>query len=138
MALCNVGDPLVGVSIVRRLEFDTRTHSLAGHVGGAAAGRMYTPFRERYEELCRTNQVTYSVVSCSTVIAYHVLNGGWVVPECRYSNTTSRHQGIVRTAIQGRAMYTPDSAPAKPEAAAWPPVTDHLARVHGLAQAAQS
>ena len=43
----------------------------------------------------------YLVFSYETPIAWYVPDTGWVMPEVRYSQTTSVHQGRVRHAIQG-------------------------------------
>ncbi len=41
----------------------------------------------------------YVVYSYRTPIAWYVPNVGWVMPDVKYSVTTSRHQSKVRTAI---------------------------------------
>lgn len=41
----------------------------------------------------------YAVLSYNTIIAWCGRNG-WVVPKVRYTNTTSRHQHIVRVAVE--------------------------------------
>ena len=41
----------------------------------------------------------YVVYSYSTPIAWHVPGMGWVMPDTKYSVTTSRHQSKVATAI---------------------------------------
>lgn len=40
----------------------------------------------------------YAVLSYNTIIAW-CGRSGWVIPKVRYTNTTSRHQGIVRNAV---------------------------------------
>lgn len=41
----------------------------------------------------------YAVFSYATPIAWHVPEFGWVMPETRYSLTTTRHQSTVRYAL---------------------------------------
>ncbi len=41
----------------------------------------------------------YVVYSYRTPIAWYVPSVGWVMPDTRYSVTTSKHQGKIRTAI---------------------------------------
>jgi len=41
----------------------------------------------------------YAVYSYATPIAWHVPDFGWVMPETRYSLTTTRHQSTVRYAL---------------------------------------
>lgn len=45
------------------------------------------------------NGAVYAVMSYNTPIAWYCPVMGWVVPDARYSRTTSRHQGIVRLAL---------------------------------------
>ena len=47
-----------------------------------------------------TGTVDYIVYSYGTPIAWHRTDTGWAVPDVRYSVTTSRHQGVVRLAVQ--------------------------------------
>jgi len=45
-------------------------------------------------------RIRYVVKSYSTPIAWRLDDGTWVVPEEKYSATTSRHQSRVRRAVQ--------------------------------------
>lgn len=50
----------------------------------------------------RNGQISYVIYSYNTPIAYLYTNNGysqWVVPDIRYSVTTSKHQAKVSTAI---------------------------------------
>jgi hypothetical protein len=40
--------------------------------------------------------IDYVVHSYATPIGVHSASAGWVIPDDKYSNTTSRHQGILR------------------------------------------
>ena len=44
--------------------------------------------------------IHYVVYSYGTPIAYLVKSGGWVVPDAKYSATTSKHQTTVRRALR--------------------------------------
>jgi len=46
----------------------------------------------------RSDQPDYIVYSYGTPIAWHS-NSGWFMPNCKYSVTTSKHQGYVRRAV---------------------------------------
>ena len=46
------------------------------------------------------SKATYIVYSYDTPIAWHSRRQGWVMPDVKYSNTTTRHQGRIRTALQ--------------------------------------
>jgi len=41
----------------------------------------------------------YIVYSYATPIAWHTSDRGWVVPDVKYSVSTTRHQSIVRKAV---------------------------------------
>lgn len=46
------------------------------------------------------NRAVYAVMSYHTPIAWYCPVMGWVVPDVRHSQTTGRHQSIVRRALQ--------------------------------------
>lgn len=49
--------------------------------------------------LLRTDRLAYVVYSYATPIAWCDVDGAWTVPDCKYSVTTSRHQGRIRAAL---------------------------------------
>jgi hypothetical protein len=49
--------------------------------------------------------VTHTVLSYATPIAWRLAEGCWVIPEVKYSVTTSKHQGIVRVATSAPESY---------------------------------
>ena len=51
----------------------------------------------------RGGKVTYLVTSYGTPIAWYDVEDGWTIPPNKYSATTSRHQGVVRSAIGASA-----------------------------------
>jgi hypothetical protein len=53
---------------------------------------------DEYEQQLRLDQPDYIVYSYGTPIAWHS-NSGWFMPNCKYSVTTSKHQGYVRRAV---------------------------------------
>jgi hypothetical protein len=61
------------------------------------AGRLPDPYYSDYVN--RREHIDYVVVSYSTPIAWHDDERGWVVPDVRYSVTTSVQQGKIHTAI---------------------------------------
>jgi hypothetical protein len=69
-------------------------------IDGAATG-MYSTGRmpEHYANLYNATraQIIYTVMSYATPIGWVLDTGDVVIPDTRYSVTTSRHQGIVRT-----------------------------------------
>jgi len=87
--------------IARRMSFNTY---------GALSGRnvdrndmpIYTgQLPARFVDQFRADQdeIDYVVFSYVTPIAWHVNGKGWVVPDTKYSVTTSKHQGKARSGI---------------------------------------
>ena len=58
----------------------------------------YTELSAEYREQFRKDAPMYVIFSYNTPIAWYG-ELGWVVPNVKYSATTSRHQGIVRRAL---------------------------------------
>lgn len=55
---------------------------------------------EPYASQYRQDHPTYTVFSYSTPIAWYTPEcGGWVIPDVKYSATTSKHQGVVCVAV---------------------------------------
>lgn len=74
----------------------------AGNVSGMAfagsPGDMPEPWRSEYRE---TRTTAYTVYSYATPIAwYDSERAEWVVPDIRYSASTSQHQSLVRYALR--------------------------------------
>jgi hypothetical protein len=77
---------------------------LEGFTTGGALKGVQGPSQWRwgqlpYEYRDSVKGADYVVYSYSTPIAWHMPNGEWVMPDTRYSVTTSKHQGKIRTAI---------------------------------------
>lgn len=53
-----------------------------------------------YEYVQDVAAAAYVIYSYATPIAWWVKNCGWFCPAVRYSQTTSRHQNIVRASVQ--------------------------------------
>lgn len=68
---------------------------------GTGRGRL----PDRYSEALRTDEPVYVVWSYSTPIAWFG-NRGWVMPDTKYSVTTSRHQSKVRYGLTGQEVLT--------------------------------
>lgn len=62
-------------------------------------------------------QADYIVWSYGTPIAWHINDecnqGWWVMPDDTYSNTTNRHQGIVRVALSLATVLPYDEDPSE-------------------------
>lgn len=64
-------------------------------------GRLPDEFRQAL----RDDEPDYVVYSYSTPIAWHGKRG-WVMPDTRYSVTTSKSQGRIRFALHGEEVLT--------------------------------
>lgn len=53
---------------------------------------------EHYNTL-RSVDPDYVIYSYSTPIAWHSEEHGWTIPDVKYSRTTTRHQSVVRGAL---------------------------------------
>lgn len=82
---------------LRELEpFDTHG-SLRGDRDTFSVGRMPDPWRSEYDE--RRPFIDYTVLSYATPIAWHDKERGWILPDARYSVTTSRQQSRINPAV---------------------------------------
>lgn len=101
-------------AIARREAFTSHTGSLRGDAGVAGTitpvYRGYLPSDWSRTLTDQADSVDYIVWSYGTPIAWHLAGRGWVIPETRYSVTTSKHQGIVRRAAAGN--YISAAVPA--------------------------
>lgn len=71
--------------------------NFTGEVGNAwTYGQLPEPFRSEYKAAEDAGQVAYTVSSYYTPIGWVLTSGEVIIPEVKYSSTTSRHQGIVR------------------------------------------
>jgi len=61
-------------------------------------GVMYGSALDRFKQ--DEMRIRYVVKSYATPIAWKLEDGSWVVPAEKYSITTSRHQSVVRRAVQ--------------------------------------
>jgi hypothetical protein len=52
-----------------------------------------------YQALMKQHGAVYLIRSYNTPIAWLDARGEWTIPDVKYSVTTSRHQGKIRTAI---------------------------------------
>lgn len=71
-------------------------HAVAGAMDGAwGPGRLPEPWRTQYVNGWRDNAITYTVISYQTPIAWVLDTGEVVIPDAKYSITTTRHQGLL-------------------------------------------
>lgn len=83
--------------IIEQRNFVSHTGNFSGFWGGKGeVGRLPEPWREQF--YCRSRG-DYVVYSYNTPIAWWTPETGWVIPDVKYSPTTSRHQSIVRLAV---------------------------------------
>jgi hypothetical protein len=82
-----------GESIVKKEEF--KASNFTGVAGATDTGRMPSEEAEKY----RSSKPTYTVKSYNTPIAWHDADKGWQVSGTKYSSSTSRHQSVVRRAL---------------------------------------
>lgn len=73
----------------------TTSGALRGSQGAARYNTGQLP--ENYRESAR--EATYTVYSYDTPIAWLTPDGVWIVPDVKYSVTTSAHQSKIATAI---------------------------------------
>lgn len=59
-------------------------------------GQLPAEHRQAYEEARFNNDIGYTVISYRTPIAWTLRDGSVVIPDVRYSVTTSRQQGLCR------------------------------------------
>lgn len=71
---------------------------------GALSGEAYPLIvgggRLSYDWASRIDRPVYVVRSYATAIAWQNYDGTWVVPDDKYSPTTSKHQSTVRRALR--------------------------------------
>lgn len=77
-------------------DFNSLSDSLKGY---ADTSPMWGKLPEEWITRMRNDKVTYVIYSYNTPIAWKNAKGEWVVPNVRYSVTTSKHQGKVQTAL---------------------------------------
>lgn len=92
--------------VLEGLERFVTSGALSGNPVSGLAGLSLGYLPREWHDLARN--ADYAVYSYGTPIAWHLPEGGWVVPEHRYSATTSAHQGKIRAAL-GTYMATPDA-----------------------------
>jgi hypothetical protein len=94
----------------RPLEFNPDSASLRGRaVNGynVYTGQLQGGALEAFN--VNREMVDYVVFSYATPIAWHVntgVGGWWVMPETKYSITTTKHQGRVRTALHTVTVFS--------------------------------
>jgi hypothetical protein len=64
-----------------------------------ATGRLPAEIAEHLREQLTLCQVDYLIFSYATPVAWRYADGKWRVPNVRYSQTTSKQMGRVRTGL---------------------------------------
>ena len=62
-------------------------------------GRLTGKLADQFKGGVLTGEIDYAVWSYSTPIAWHKTDGTWVETGEHYSNATTRHQGVISTAL---------------------------------------
>jgi hypothetical protein len=67
-------------------------------VDGAVSttGRLPQQYADQYNMAAKHGQVAYTVLSYSTPIAWVTANGNVIVPDVKYSQTTTQQQSLCR------------------------------------------
>ena len=99
------------IKVTARTAFEPISRREAFVTGGALSARTHTgpgdqlnfgKMSEGSRSIIKAlNDIDYVVHSYATPIGVHSESQGWVIPEDKYSSTTSKHQGQVR---RGAAM----------------------------------
>lgn len=85
--------------IIDMQDFASHTGNFSGMWGGkGTTGRLPEPWRSKFLAAISASG-TYVVLSYDTPIAWWDATTGWVIPDVKYSPTTSRHQSNVRLAV---------------------------------------
>lgn len=70
--------------------------NLRGVKFGWGRGRLPELYRDAFKD--NIEEIEYTVYSYDTPIAWR-MHGVWIIPDIKYSVTTTRHQNKIRTAI---------------------------------------
>lgn len=70
-----------------------------GDGSAVSPGRLLDEHLEMFKAQLARNNVRYVLYSYNTPIAWVLYSGDWIVPDVKYSVTTSMHQGVVKVAI---------------------------------------
>jgi hypothetical protein len=62
-------------------------------------GALPIGWHDRYADARERQEITYTVLSYWTPIAWRLTSGEWVVPGVKYSPTTSKHQTYAKRGI---------------------------------------
>lgn len=85
--------------IIDQKPFQSNTGNFHGSWGGnGTTGWLPEPWRSKFLAAISATG-TYVVLSYDTPIAWWDATTGWVIPDVKYSPTTSRHQSNVRLAV---------------------------------------
>lgn len=87
-----------GAALASIREPFTSHGSLSGVKGKTSTGYLPGAIADAYHQ--RGQHITYTVLSYATPIAWHDDERGWIIPEVRYSVTTSKQQNKIRRAIR--------------------------------------
>lgn len=87
--------------------FGRGSTSLRGELGGGSTlGELPEPYRSQLVTLSDSGVISRVLFSHDTPIAWRTVNGMWIVPEVRYSVTTTNHQNVARVAIDNKGFYS--------------------------------
>lgn len=93
----------VAAKIAKREAFATHNGTLTGvRTDGEpfhGTGRLPEDWRRIFERQGGAGELAYVVTSYVTPIAWVLTDGTVIIPDARYSVTTTRHQGIARSGL---------------------------------------
>jgi hypothetical protein len=99
MAMGSANRAIIINRISERMAFAVA--SMSGVAGGhnIYGNKLPEPHKAEYAAALRSGEIRYTVFSYSTPIAWVLTDGTKVMPDVKYSTTTSNHQGIAREAL---------------------------------------
>ena len=107
-------------ALTRREPFNTygAFRAIEGATGGYAnTGRLPEPYDTAYRETAVEGRITYTVLSYRTPIAWVLDDGQVIIPDVKYSITTTGHQGLLYALKQPVDGPLADAAQSERQAA---------------------
>ena len=106
MALKGKGKRAIQAAVDHRTEFNHGTLS-ARRIEHMTYGHMVPELGRSLAVEIAVNGSAFVIFSYRTPIAWWTSEGdGWVVPDARYSVTTTNHQNVVRVAVDNPGFYS--------------------------------
>lgn len=68
-------------------------------------GKLPEPYRTQVYALRTSKEIVQAIFSYHTPIAIKLKDGSWIVPDVKYSVTTTNHQNVCRVAIDNPGFW---------------------------------